>query len=172
MITLVAANSDELKAQSNVMAFNDNAKAKTELVNAAVLNKTTIKPGTLGDAIDASDPVNDYDKGSFVLFVQGPKDGQMTARQMAVMLADAYQDRRLTDFPTYLTVIYSNTGDTKGKVSAFSGGVLYTTEDGQTAFTAKDIWNGVKPITKWNVENIGTDDVIPEGLEPAKMEIQ
>jgi hypothetical protein len=162
-LALIAATTFGAKAQSsgNLLAFNDNAKTKTETkAPAKAMNAPMVLSGTSNDAWDAS-----RGKRLSVLVYTGQKS-EMSGEEIAKTVANAFADRRFTDKPMYITAVHEKVDDDRlPSVVIFMDGVRYSKND-VGVFTPRQVGGAIDIIAEDFVSKHGSHLVIPEGVEP------
>lgn len=146
------------KAQSQeLLAFNDNAKAKTEVTtDKTILMAPHVEHGGSGDAQALSDIHN-----TVGLYVRGGSDGQ--AKKAAGLLASAFADRRYTDKPLNIVVVYGDAGGDAETTVYFDGNAEYL-------MPLADTGKKLDAINEAFVGKFGNDLVLPESVTTASIQ--
>lgn len=122
------------------------------------MDRPIVKKGNAGDAGVASN--NDR----LSIHIIGRKDTKRSPKEYAIILANAFADRKFTDHPVYITVTYENR-NTSGQTlaSIFMDGGRYKTNEGHNVFTPEQIGKSIKAICKRYVEIYGDKHIIKKG---------
>jgi hypothetical protein len=114
-----------------------------------------VKKGDAGMAAVASN------NNRLAIHVTGRNGGNMSAKDYAVALANAFADRRYTDKPMRITVTYNNrdqAGDTFATI--YMDGGRYKTKEGIQAFMPEQILEAIQLICDIHVARHGNNHII------------